>query len=105
MVGVQPARHTFSRQDFELTLNEQEQTMSAKGLGGTEGKTIKRLLRHRESLAYFKDGGWTDNPREAKCFADVVEAARVCAEHGLEDVELALRYEAADEDVFCTQIR
>lgn len=80
--------------------------MSAKVLSSTtSGVTIKRFLRHRESLAYFKDGGWTNNPREAKSFTDVVEAARTCAEYGLEDVELALRYEAGEADVFCTQIR
>lgn len=80
--------------------------MSAKLFsGGTSETTIKRFLRHRESLAYFKDGGWTNNPKEAKNFTDVVEAAKACAEHGLEDVELALRYEAGGADVFCTQIR
>ena len=80
--------------------------MSAKVLGTcTAWQPIKRFLRHRESLAYFKDGGWTDNPREARSFSDVVEAAEACAEYGLEDVELALRYESGDGDVFCTRIR
>jgi hypothetical protein len=80
--------------------------MSAKVLSsGTTDLTIKRLLRHRKSLAYFKDGGWTDNPKEAKSFADVIEAAKACAEYGLEEVDLALRYEAAGPDVFCTPIR
>jgi hypothetical protein len=80
--------------------------MSAKVLNGsTSEKTIKRFLRHRESLAYFKEGGWTANPQEAKSFSDVVEAAKACAEYGLEDVDLALRYEAGEADVFCTRIR
>ncbi len=80
--------------------------MSAKVLGDNgQEQPIKRFLRHRESRAYFKNGGWTTNPKEASHFSDVVEAAEVCAKFGLEDVDLALRYEAAEEDVFCTRIR
>ncbi len=80
--------------------------MSAKILssGGRE-QTIKRVLRHRNSREYFKEGGWTTNPEEAKSFADIVEAAETCAQHGLNDVELALRYESGVGDVFCTKIR
>jgi hypothetical protein len=80
--------------------------MSAKVFGtATTEQPIKRLLRHRESMAYFKNGEWTSDPKEASCFSDVVEAAQACAQYGLKDVELALRYEAAEEDVFCTSIR
>lgn len=80
--------------------------MSAKGLnGGASGEPIKRLLRHRESRAYYKEGGWTDNPKEARSFSDVVEAAQVCAQYGLQGVDLALRYEAGEADLFCTRIR
>jgi len=60
-----------------------------------EEKPVKRVLRHRASAAYFKDGGWTPNPEEAHSFSDVVEAAEFCARFGLSDVELALRYDAA----------
>jgi hypothetical protein len=70
-----------------------------------QGKPIKRFLRHRESREYFKDGGWTSNPEEADSFSDVVEVARTCARYGLNDVELALRYDAGACDLFCTPIR
>ncbi len=80
--------------------------MPAKMLNETTGGTsIKRLLRHKASREYFKDGGWTANPAEANNFSDAVEAAEICARYGLNDVELALRYEAGICDVFCTPIR
>ena len=80
--------------------------MSAKTLSSRAPETgIKRFLRHRKSRAYFKNGGWTSNPAEADSFADVVEAAEVCARYGLADVELALRVDPDAGDVFCTVIR
>lgn len=70
-----------------------------------EEKPIKRVLRHRSSASYFKDGGWTRNPQEARSFSDVVEAAETCVRYGLSDVELALRYDAAANDLFCVPLR
>lgn len=67
--------------------------------------TIKRVLRHRESREYFKDGGWTRNPDEANSFVDIVEVAQTCTRYGLNDVELALRFDSSTTDVFCTPIR
>ena len=69
------------------------------------GEAIKRVLRHKKSQEYFKDGGWTDNAKEADGFSDAVEVAETCARYGLCDVELALRFETAECDVFCTPIR
>jgi hypothetical protein len=79
--------------------------MSARTLHEDADSTIKRLLRHRASREYFKDGGWTSDPQEADSFSDVVEVAQTCARYGLKDVELALRYPSAAHDVFCTPIR
>ncbi len=79
--------------------------MSGKTLNSNQEKTIKRVLRHRGSRAYFKDGGWTDNADEADSFSDVVEAAEICARYGLNDMELALRFDSGACDVFCTPIR
>jgi len=73
--------------------------MSAKRMN-----TIKRVLRRKSSREYYKDGGWTDDPTEAKSFNDVVEVAETCARHRLNDVELALRVDAKAADVFCTPI-
>ncbi len=79
--------------------------MSARALNpGAEEKTIKRLLRRRDSREYFQDGGWTVNPEQAQTFRDVVEAAEVCARYGLTDVELALRFGDGADDLFATLI-
>jgi hypothetical protein len=80
--------------------------MSGKSLNGVVGGNgIKRFLRRRSSREYFKAGGWTIDPKQADSFSDIVEAAETCARYGLSDVELALRYEAKDSDVFCTPLR
>ena len=66
---------------------------------------IKRVLRHKNSKEYFKDGGWTSTPKDANGFSDVVEVVQICTRYGLNDVELALQFESSDCDVFCTSIR
>ena len=68
----------------------------------TQQTAIKRVLRHKSSHEYIKDGGWTNNPAEARSFSDVVEVAETCARYGLNDVELALRVHPQAADVFCT---
>ena len=94
-----------TRQKLEVKVHSMK-SMSAKTLNETGAeRTIKRFLRHKASREYFKDGGWTDNPDEAKSFSDVVEVAETCARYGLYDVELALRIESATSDVFSTTIR
>jgi hypothetical protein len=72
---------------------------------GNGHANIKRVLRHKNSKKYFKDGGWTRNPKEASGFSDVVEAAQICIRYDLNNVELALRFESGACDVFCTPIR
>jgi hypothetical protein len=80
--------------------------MSAKVFNGCNQElNIKRLLRHRGSKEYFKDGGWTQDPEEADCFSDIVEVAQACTRHGLNNVEVALRYPASRGDFFSTLIR
>jgi hypothetical protein len=79
--------------------------MSARVLKKGEDKAIRRLLRRRDSREYFQGGAWTPDPTEAQTFEDVVEAAEACARYGLRDVELALRFDQAAEDVFSVVIR
>ena len=67
-------------------------------------KPMKRLLRRKNTREYFNGDGWTNNPREAKTFSDIVEVAEVCAQHRLAGVELAFRIHAEAADVFCTPI-
>ncbi len=70
-----------------------------------EQRKVTRLLRHRVSGAYFNGKGWTHNAEQAKAFSDVLEAARVCADYGLVDVELALRMSPGNSDMFCIPMR
>ena len=64
-----------------------------------------RLLRHQHTLAYFKDGGWTRDPKEADRFSDVLEAAETCVKHGLVDVDLILQMNGGDSNHFSTPAR
>jgi hypothetical protein len=70
-----------------------------------DAQQVKRLLRRRGSLEYFKNGGWTEDPEEARSFTDAVEIAEACAQYSLVDVEVALRYNAGTNDLFCTTVR
>jgi hypothetical protein len=89
--------------EFETMAARKAHKGNGNGNGNGNGQ-IKRVLRHRHSREYFKDGGWTNNPDEADSFSDVVEAAQTCARYRLNGVELALRFETGC-DVFCTPIR
>ena len=79
--------------------------MTAKRFTGIQQSPVKRLLRRKHSLEYFQEGGWTTNPSLATTFDDVVEVAEVCARYGLTDVEMALRFDKASDDLFSTTIR
>ncbi|HEV2208511.1 MAG TPA: hypothetical protein VG167_07020 [Verrucomicrobiae bacterium] len=68
-------------------------------------KTVERLLRCRNTHRYFTDNGWTENPADARCFTDLLEAAQICAERGLTDVELTLVAGRGGPELFCTAVR
>jgi hypothetical protein len=65
---------------------------------------IKRLIRCRRTLRYVKGDGWTSDPNEAQTFDYAIDAARVCIDRGLIDVELVLRAPEAGE-LISTPIR
>lgn len=79
--------------------------MPAKSMENVQHTAIIRLLRDRESQEYWADGSWTQNPSEAKSFSDALEAAEACTSRGLSNVELAVRFESSETDVFCTPMR
>ena len=79
--------------------------MTRDWIKGNEIDAIKRVLRRRGSQEYFNGGGWTADPHEASSFADMAEAAEVCARYGLDHVALVLRFDSADSDVFRIPIR
>ncbi len=56
--------------------------------------TPKRVLRHRPSRRYFKNGQWTRHLEEATDFHDIREVVETCMRHELREMDLVLRFEA-----------
>lgn len=65
---------------------------------------VVRVLRHKETRAYFASGDWTPDPSQAEIFSDAIHAARACVAHRLQNVELVLRVEASSVDLFRTPL-
>ena len=53
-------------------------------------RTLKRVLRHRCSHAYFKEGAWTKDRDEATEFPNVRQVAETCVRHQLREVDLVV---------------
>lgn len=66
---------------------------------------VKRLIRCRKTHRYYNGEGWTSDPRAAKSFAHVIDAARVCADKQLENVDLVLQLAEAKTELFSTPMR
>src|SRR6266851_4625783 len=50
----------------------------------------KRVLRHRRSRRYFRDGEWTRNPQEATNFHNIRKVVETCVRNELRKVDLIL---------------
>ena len=61
--------------------------------------TAKRLLRHRNSQRYFRDGQWTENPQEATDFRNIREAVETCVRNELREVDLILRFDGTSIEI------
>jgi hypothetical protein len=57
-------------------------------------RPAKRVLRHRRSRAYFKEGAWTADIDEATEFPNVRRIAETCVAHQLRGVDLVLSSES-----------
>ncbi len=68
-------------------------------------RQIRRLLRRKRTREYFTGSGWSQHVEHARTFADSLEAAQVCADWGLSEVEIVLRLNNATTDLYCTQLR
>ena len=64
-----------------------------------------RLLRCRNTNLYFSEEGWTKDLKSAKVFFDAMEAAQACVRHGLVDVQLVLRAQGGEAELFSTPLR
>ena len=65
---------------------------------------LLRLLRRKDNQEYFTGNGWTPHIERARCFNDSIEAAKVCVAWSLTDVELVLRFQHGNGDIFSAQI-
>lgn len=65
--------------------------------------SVKRVLRRQDSGQYLMGGGWTDKIDEALDFDDALEAAEICVQLGLKEIDLVLRVPSGD--IFCTPLR
>ena len=66
---------------------------------------IKRIIRCRSTQRYLSRDGWTFDPRNAQSFDHVIEAARVCIDRRLVNVELVLHLPPAHAELFSTSLR
>jgi hypothetical protein len=55
----------------------------------------RRVLRHRSSRRYLRDGGWTGDVDMAKEFQSIRQAVEVCLEQELSEVDLVLCFDGA----------
>ena len=56
---------------------------------------VRRIIRCRTTQRYLSRDGWTFDPRSAQSFDHVFDAARVCMDRGLANVELVLQLSQA----------
>jgi hypothetical protein len=67
--------------------------------------SVIRILRCRATRRYFTGEGWSENPDSAQLFPDEFGAVRACVSSHLDNVELVLRVDGSQTDLFCTQVR
>ena len=66
---------------------------------------VIRLLRCCDTRRYFKDGEWTEDPRDATSFAAETDAVRACVVNNLRNVELVLSTPGTYFDFLTARIR
>jgi hypothetical protein len=66
---------------------------------------VVRMLRCRATRRYFTGEGWSENADYAQLFQDEFGAVRACVSCELDNVELVLRVDGSQTDIFCTPVR
>jgi len=61
--------------------------------------SAKRVLRHRQSRRYFRDGEWTRNLEEARDFRNIREVVETCVRNELREVDLILRFDGISIEI------
>jgi len=59
----------------------------------------KRVLRHRQSRRYFRDGQWTENLEEASEFRNIREVVETCVRNELREVDLILHFDGVSIEI------
>jgi hypothetical protein len=78
----------------------------ASSLKGNKTKLpVARLLRCRKTHRYFTGEGWSDDPAQAEVFCDQIDAVQACISHNLENIEMVLRVNGSQVELFCTTLR
>ena len=62
-------------------------------------RNTRRLLRHRLSRKYLRDGGWTPDVNKATDFQNIRQVVETCLEQQLEEVELVLRFDGTSLEI------
>jgi len=63
-------------------------------------KPVCRFVRHNLTRKYLKGAGWTLDPNQATNLVDSLQAAQICSQYKLTNVELAIRLKPAAGDIF-----
>ena len=58
-------------------------------------RSARRVVRHRVSRRYLRDGGWTKDVNQARDFHTIREVVETCVEKELREVELVLYLDGA----------
>ncbi len=74
------------------------------GIQNQQNVPVVRLLRCRKTQRYFTGQGWSDNPACAEKFQEQLAAVRACLAHKLDNMELVLRHDGGQTDLFCTVV-
>jgi hypothetical protein len=72
------------------------------GTTGNGAGQVKRIIRCRSTQKYLSRDGWTFDPNSAQSFDRVIDAARVCLDRGLANVELVLHLSDARAEPLVT---
>ena len=59
----------------------------------------KRVLRHRQSRRYFRDGQWIQSLEQASEFHSIQEVVEACVRNELRDVDLVLRFDGLSIEI------
>jgi hypothetical protein len=79
--------------------------MASSGQSNIKNLPVARLIRCRQTQRYFTGQGWSEDPARAEVFDDPLDAVRACLSHDLQNIEMVLRVNGSQVDLFSTTVR